>query len=303
MTSFDWQWLIAPLVGALIGLITNGIAIRMLFRPFHAVKIGNFTLPFTPGLIPKEKPRIAHSVGVVVANQLVNADVLERGLINADIDAKITDAVSSFAERYKDDARTLREVLSAQFGSENTKYYTVLTENKIVEFLYVRATRSDIGAMVLEAVRREQARGEKFSETGSSFSFKPMIMEMIGPKLAETVNDLVREQGFGVINHFVETYGDKLLDMPLSKLYAAGAPYLPQAEEKLLAFYHHTVKTYLPGVLAQIDIAKLVEERINAFSLEELEKLLLDLMRKELAAIVYLGGLLGAIMGLVMNFI
>ena len=56
----EWLHYIAtPLVGGFIGLITNGIAIKMLFRPHYPVKIGNIKLPFTPGLIPKEKPRIA----------------------------------------------------------------------------------------------------------------------------------------------------------------------------------------------------------------------------------------------------
>ena len=89
MNIDNLQWLIGPIVGAIIGLITNGIAIRMLFRPLYPVKIGKFTLPFTPGLIPKEKPRLAHSIGQVVANQLVNAEVLEKGLLNKDIDDKI----------------------------------------------------------------------------------------------------------------------------------------------------------------------------------------------------------------------
>ena len=52
--------IVLPLVlGALIGYVTNYIAVRMLFRPYRAVKIGSRTLPFTPGVIPKNKQRIA----------------------------------------------------------------------------------------------------------------------------------------------------------------------------------------------------------------------------------------------------
>ena len=52
--------IILPLaLGALIGYVTNYIAVKMLFRPYSAVKTGSRTLPFTPGVIPKNKSRIA----------------------------------------------------------------------------------------------------------------------------------------------------------------------------------------------------------------------------------------------------
>ena len=51
----ETQLIIGPLVGAIIGLITNGIAIKMIFRPLYAKYLWGWKLPFTPGLIPKEK--------------------------------------------------------------------------------------------------------------------------------------------------------------------------------------------------------------------------------------------------------
>lgn len=50
----ETQLIIGPLVGAIIGLITNGIAIKMIFRPLYAKYLWGWKLPFTPGLIPKE---------------------------------------------------------------------------------------------------------------------------------------------------------------------------------------------------------------------------------------------------------
>ena len=53
------SYIIPPLVGAAIGYITNDIAIRMLFRPHEAKYLFGKQLPFTPGIIPKEKGRLA----------------------------------------------------------------------------------------------------------------------------------------------------------------------------------------------------------------------------------------------------
>ncbi len=48
-------YIIGALIGAVIGYITNWLAIKMLFRPREAKYIFGMKLPFTPGLIPKEK--------------------------------------------------------------------------------------------------------------------------------------------------------------------------------------------------------------------------------------------------------
>ena len=45
-------------VGAVIGGVTNVIAIRMLFHPFKPYYIFKMRIPFTPGLIPKKEKKL-----------------------------------------------------------------------------------------------------------------------------------------------------------------------------------------------------------------------------------------------------
>ena len=61
------HYIAGPLIGALIGYCTNYIAVKMLFHPHHEVKVFGHTLPFTPGGIPKNKPRLAHAIVVLAA--------------------------------------------------------------------------------------------------------------------------------------------------------------------------------------------------------------------------------------------
>ena len=61
---------IPPLVGGVIGYVTNDIAIRMLFRPHTAKHIMGWRVPFTPGIIPKEKGRIAEAVGTAISDNI-----------------------------------------------------------------------------------------------------------------------------------------------------------------------------------------------------------------------------------------
>lgn len=71
-------FVLPPLIGAFIGALTNDVAIRMLFRPYGARHIGKWRVPFTPGLIPRERHHIAESIAeTFVAHVFSNSDVAE----------------------------------------------------------------------------------------------------------------------------------------------------------------------------------------------------------------------------------
>lgn len=65
------------IVGAVIGAFTNHLAIKMLFRPYKAIYIGKWKLPFTPGLIPARQPEMAKQMGRMVTEHLVTSDGLQ----------------------------------------------------------------------------------------------------------------------------------------------------------------------------------------------------------------------------------
>ena len=59
------------------------------------------------------------------------------------------------------------------------------------------------------------------------------------------------------------------------------------------------IKEKLSKILDAVDISRIVEERINAMPVEEAEALIMQVMKKELKAIVGLGALLGLLMGFI----
>lgn len=80
MTQTAWLlFLVPPAVGSVIGLFTNWLAIKMLFRPLEARYIFGIRIPFTPGILPRERERIAESLADTVAHDLLTEDsVAER---------------------------------------------------------------------------------------------------------------------------------------------------------------------------------------------------------------------------------
>ena len=53
------RFILPPIIGFFIGLITNGLAIFMLFHPYEEKRLFGIRLPFTPGAIPREHKRLA----------------------------------------------------------------------------------------------------------------------------------------------------------------------------------------------------------------------------------------------------
>ncbi|HUX38776.1 MAG TPA: DUF445 family protein [Rectinemataceae bacterium] len=74
--SFFRFWILPPLVGGIIGWFTNWLAIKMLFRPLKEWRIFGLPVPFTPGILPRGRARLASSIGEMVAAELFTADIL-----------------------------------------------------------------------------------------------------------------------------------------------------------------------------------------------------------------------------------
>lgn len=68
MTSI---WLVLPLIAALIGWFTNFVAVRMIFRPYRAIRLPFFTLQ---GLLPKRRDEFAKSIGAAISDHLIQAE-------------------------------------------------------------------------------------------------------------------------------------------------------------------------------------------------------------------------------------
>jgi uncharacterized membrane protein YheB (UPF0754 family) len=78
----DWSsfWVVAlpPITGGIIGYYTNDLAIKMLFRPYRAIKVGNMILPFTPGLIPRNQDRLAQRISNAIMSSLLTPEEMQK---------------------------------------------------------------------------------------------------------------------------------------------------------------------------------------------------------------------------------
>ena len=290
--------IVAPLLGGVIGYITNDLAIRMLFRPRKAVYIGKFHVPFTPGLIPAQQGRIAQSIGDVVSGQLLNEETLRQTLLSEATVQKLQEKARAFLRKLSKDGRRVRELLAKQEVREKANVNVDELTQKLTEGLTAKIIESKLGYTVVESII-----GDKMDFINQnkwlSILLDDNAQKSIKEKLAEKVDEIIADKAPGAIAAIVDRYKAEIMDARICDLYAR----FEDREEELIAWltglYTSILGDNLGRLLKAINIEKIVVDKINGLDPAELETVIFGVMKRELRAIVYLGALLGFLMGFI----
>ena len=86
-------------------------------------------------------------------------------------------------------------------------------------------------------------------------------------------------------------------------MYATPRPSSGKAGAKITAAYRESIVNAVNSALRRINVAQVVEDKINSMSVEELEKGVMQVMKTELNMIVNLGALIGLVIGSINIFI
>ncbi|ASV66355.1 DUF445 family protein [Cytobacillus kochii] len=120
--------------GAIIGGVTNYLAIKMIFKPYRAIYIGKWRLPFTPGLIPKRRGEMAEQMGKLVINHLLTPEGIQKKLQNERFQTMLTQFAVVEVEKKLKTEKTLEHLLEQIDINEPAK----MAEDKIGAFLEVK---------------------------------------------------------------------------------------------------------------------------------------------------------------------
>ena len=317
----ELSYIIAPLLGGVIGYITNDIAIRMLFRPHTAKYIFGIHIPFTPGIIPKEKGRIAEAVGGVISENLMNKEVLEKYLLSEDMVGKVRSAVKEFIATQQRNDETVVQFLRHYLSKEEIDTFAQNINQSITKQTYEKLADSSVGEKVAHIAIDHVAQKltidgaqELLSGIGGALGglggmaaglfggnivakFLGMLRDPAEHFLAKNINTMLRDNGEKIVSNMIGGEVDNFLNKPVSKLLEGHEEQLAQAVNTIESIYRSIITEHLPKILQSIDISKIVRERINEMDVNETEKLIFQVMDKELKAIVWLGASLVLVMG------
>ena len=301
----DLTIIAGPLIGAVIGYFTNYLAVKMLFRPRREIKIGSKTLPFTPGVIPKGKPRLARVIGRTVADTLVTGEDIRKSLLSDSMQEAVADKAESILQ-------SRLQTAVCRLTRWDDKEYEATKEkvcDKLSQEIYETVLQMPLQEKISESMLRYAQ--EKLAEMGGNGMMGGMIAMMLPPErlasiiepAGEKMQKYVKDHGLEYIRpaleQKVDEMGEKsgvqmLYDFSISK---------DMVRSTVKSFYAHAVEDHMDGFMQKIDLASLIEDKINAMDVMELENMVLSVMKKELNTIVNLGALIGFVIGILNIFI
>lgn len=266
-----------PLIGAVIGYITNYIAVKMLFRPYTQKKIGKFKIPFTPGVIPKRQPKLAKAIGRAVGEDLFTKE---------DFTQIICSKMENVSIPYN---KSINDFLpNGEIAREGlAKFIADKMANSI--------SQMDLGELVAE--KGLQVVNEKKASLGmlAMFISDDLITNLLsgfGDKLTDGICN--SDKLYLEIKKNVDEICQDSLDNLISDKTS----------------FERIVKEIISNVVANnlqivdtVDISQIVEKKVLDMDVKDLEKLCLSVMKKELNAVVNLGAVIGLLLGIINIFI
>ena len=286
------KMLAAPLIGAVIGYFTNFIAVKMLFFPHHEVYFLGHRVPFTPGAIPKGKPRLAKAVGRVVGTELVTKEDIKAKLLGGDIEARITGAITQeLSNNIRAEICKLTKCSEETYAAGSSKLSEMLSRQIVDEL-----SASQLPEIVVS--KCNDSIEEKLSNTMFAKLIPEEKIQSFTAPLVGKIRSMIDRDGMDCVKPVIES---KISDLSeKSGLELLGMIKVDEARlaEMSGKVYRSAVNNYIDKLFEKLDFAKMVEDKINDMSVEKMEDLVQTVMKKELSTIVNLGALIGFVLGL-----
>jgi uncharacterized membrane protein YheB (UPF0754 family) len=292
-------------LGSVSGGVTSWVAVYMIFRPYERT----FGLH---GAIPKNKARLAKTIGKTVGERLLTpADIIEelqRSGLREAIEAKLAGVAVEALER---DRGPLRELLPPAVAAELERM--IAEAGPDAASAYERYVATEGFEEQVRAFVARSRRDASPEEPGTELAVerRPGIAGraagMAAGMAAGLIDDVIvkwvlraarSERARAMAAEAVRGAGAALLDRPLGRL----GRWLPDDAPRRLvataapAVWDQIVEK-LPALLETVDIPAMVERKVLGFSTQRVEDIVRGVTQRELNLIVQLGYVLGAAIG------
>jgi len=200
-----------PIIGALIGYVTNYIAIKMLFLPKNPHFLFGFRIPFTPGLIPKKRKYIIDRISYTISNKIVDKKEIIKHIYKkknrlflyefADkiLNAVLLRKISSFNINYKKSEDLIRKILDKKPDSiVKDKFKFNIDFNYIIHSVFdlVNKDKNVISYLTKSQIDNIKSASDEFSKTA----------------LYKLSNDFDSQEIRTLINNTIKSAMDKYAD-------------------------------------------------------------------------------------------
>jgi len=309
--------LLPPLLGGVIALSTNWLAIKMLFRPLTEKRIFGIRVPFTPGLIPKERGRLARKLGEAISKHLLTPDILAHKLADPTVwplpDCTvgdillgwgITDPAAYIAATISAPAKKAADaVLPRAIGGLVTlpEKFPAL-DAKLAE-LTAQVSSNSINPIAGLFVKHEKIYNN-IKETVFTYLSEPENQEVLREAIHKGIDSMLGTEPAGDTEDLASMISTTSIEAQQQLSERICAFHIKEGAEMLFtqepyASIIRRVLTVAATYLAEhMPIVDMIEQKMAGLDVAETEKILLSVVGRELKLIIWLGGLFGFLIGL-----
>ena len=177
----QWHYLLLPVIGAVIGWVTNAVAIKMLFRPYRPVRILGWTFQ---GLLPRRRKEFAAGIARTVERDLLTTEDVGRFFEELDWEEEVGRAVEeAFQARLggRLAARLFRTPVLGLVGREVVRLVQRRAARALVQKL--NEQRAHLTRKFREAVSLQEVVARKV-EALEMEKLEALLMDLISKELA-----------------------------------------------------------------------------------------------------------------------
>ena len=293
-----YQIILPVLIGALIGYCTNYVAIKMLFLPRRALHIGKWRLPMTPGVIPKNKARLATTVGNAVSDRLLTQEDILEGVKRSGVSERIVKGISVSIVGSE---ASIRKLTDGAIPAEEMDAALESVSRRIGQRILDGIKSIDLRSMVSDML--QSSFGALLSNPMVAMFLGGISLDSISEKVVQAIHGYIDEHGMEKAAPMVRRELENLLNQPLREGLAQLHVDADCIRRMLTNAVDRLIDDNAASLVGCIDVRGIVEAKINEMDVRELEELVLSVMKNELQTVVNLGAVIGAIIGAVNIFI
>ena len=301
---------IPPIVGAIIGYSTNVLAIKMLFRPLKEIRVFGVKLPFTPGILPRQRYRLAQSIGSMVERELLTPEILRQRLTRDDVQENIKNALSLFTEKILDKTPNelfegREKILAARISNAAEKLYPSFTL-ALMDFLRRNEIRRELESRGRVFLRNIFLQLNTFQRLFLAAGQYDLTLQ---EKMPEIIDDLITSAGDllwdsktkNMLIEAVSSSFGRMIDgqnKKIGELLDIGENDKKKLDDYLLNKLINAADGQIENILSTINVKELVSERIDSLDMSRVERIVLDVMSDQFKWVEIFGGILGFMIGL-----
>ena len=219
--------------------------------------------------------------------------------------SKLSNAIDEFVATQSKNEETIEEFARHYLTEDDIASMRTNVTDGVVKMINGKLQDSQLGESIARMATQhvmEKTRKSIAGKFGADMLLQP-IAQLVEGILAKHINEILHNNSQQMVEGLVHDESEQLLSMTMRDLMIGHDDQVAQIKGGILNAYRVIITEHLPRILQDIDISGIIENRINEMEMAEAEAIILDVMKKELRAIVWLGALLGSIMGTITSII